>query len=59
MNDRAKGLALTRMLWWATHEGQKFNNDLAYATVPPELTIRSEEFIRQITVQGQPIFPNR
>src|SRR5579859_1523512 len=59
MPDRAKGLALTRMLWWATHDGQKFNNDLAYATVPPELTTRSEEFIRQITVQGQPIFPNR
>jgi phosphate transport system substrate-binding protein len=59
MNDRAKGLALTRMLWWATHDGQKFNNDLSYATVPSDLTIRSEEFIRQITVQGQAIFPNR
>jgi phosphate transport system substrate-binding protein len=57
--DRAKGLALTRMLWWATHEGQQFNNDLAYAVVPAALTTRSEEFIRQITVQGQPIFPNR
>lgn len=59
VGDRAKGLALTRMLWWATHEAQRFNNDLAYATVPPELTTRSEEFIRQITVEGQPIFPGR
>jgi len=59
MTDRAKGLALTRMLWWATHEGQQYNNDLAYAVVPPALATRSEEFIRQITVQGQPIFPNR
>jgi phosphate transport system substrate-binding protein len=57
--DTAKALALTRMLWWVTHDGQRFNNDLAYATVPPALTARSEEFIRQITVNGKPIFPNR
>jgi phosphate transport system substrate-binding protein len=57
--DQAKALALTRMLWWATHEGQRFNNDLAYAVVPPELTAKSEEFIHQIKVQGSPVFPNR
>jgi phosphate transport system substrate-binding protein len=59
MTDRSKGLALTRMLWWATHEGQQFNNGLAYATVPPELTAKSETFIKQINVNGQPIFPGR
>ena len=57
IGDRSNGLALTRMVWWATHDAQRFNNDLAYATVPAEITVRSEEFIRQITVQGQPIFP--
>jgi hypothetical protein len=40
-------------------EGQRLNGDLAYATVPAALTARSEELIRQITVQGKPIFPNR
>src|SRR5258708_7608202 len=25
MPDRAKGLAVTRMLWWATHDAQRFN----------------------------------
>ena len=59
MTDRAKGLALTRMLWWATHEAQQFNNDLQYATVPPDITQRSEAFIRQINVNGEPIFPGR
>ena len=59
MADRAKGLAVTRMLWWATHDAQRFNNDLAYATVPPEITQRSEAFIRQIAVNGQPIFPGQ
>jgi phosphate transport system substrate-binding protein len=59
MPDRAKALALTRMLWWATHEGQRFNSDLAYATVPTAIVSRSEEFIRQISVLGRPVFPNR
>jgi phosphate transport system substrate-binding protein len=57
--DRAKGLAITRMLWWATHDGQQFNNDLAYATVPSQITAVSEQFIQQVTTQGQPIFPGR
>lgn len=55
--EQAKAIALTRMLWWATHEGQRFNADLAYATVPQALTARSEEFIRQITVNNRPAFP--
>jgi phosphate transport system substrate-binding protein len=59
MTDKAKGLALTRMLWWATHDGQRFNNDLLYATVPGEITTKSESFIRQINVNGQPVFPGR
>jgi phosphate transport system substrate-binding protein len=57
--DQAKALALTRMLWWATHEGQQFNKDLAYATVPPGITQKSEEFIKQIIVEGKPVFPGR
>jgi phosphate transport system substrate-binding protein len=59
MTDQSKGLALTRMLWWATHDAQRFNNDLAYATVPAEITAKSEAFIRQINVNGQSVFPGR
>ena len=47
------------MLWWATHDAQRFNKDLAYATVPPELTSRSEQFIRQISVGGKQALPER
>jgi hypothetical protein len=57
MTDQSKALALTRLLWWATHDGQKFNNDLAYATVPTAITARSEELIRQISVNGTPALP--
>jgi len=57
--DQAKAIALTRMLWWATHDAQKFNKDLAYATVPDAITRDSENFIKQITVNGAPAFPGR
>ena len=59
LTDQAKAVALTRLLWWATHDGQKVNKDLAYATVPDTLTARSEQFIRQITVNGKPAFPEK
>ena len=32
--DQAKALALTRLLWWTTHDGQKLNKDQRYAVVP-------------------------
>jgi len=59
MTVKSRAVALTRLLWWATHEGQKLNNDLAYATVPTALTARSEEFIRQINVGGIPALPKQ
>jgi phosphate transport system substrate-binding protein len=55
--DQPKALALTRLLWWATHDAQKFNKDLQYAVVPAGLTTRSEQFIRQIVVNGKPVLP--
>ena len=59
MTDGPKGLALTRMLWWGTHDAQKFNAELGYAPVPREITPKSDEMIRQITVDGKPVFPSR
>jgi phosphate transport system substrate-binding protein len=57
--DQSKAVAISRLLWWATHDGQKFNKDLAYATVPDPITQKSEEFIRQISVEGNPVFPGQ
>ncbi len=59
MDDQAKGIALTRLLWWATHDAQRLNKDLEYATVPTQIAARSEEFIRQISVGGKSVFPGR
>jgi phosphate transport system substrate-binding protein len=55
--DQPKALALTRLLWWATHDGQKFNKDTQYAVVPAGLTAKSEQFIQQIAVNGKPVLP--
>jgi len=55
--DQPKALALTRLLWWATHDAQTFNKDLQYAVVPAGLTVKSEQFIRQIVVNGKPVLP--
>jgi phosphate transport system substrate-binding protein len=55
--DQAKALAITRMLWWATHDAQQYNKDLQYATVPDAITRVSEQFIKQINVGGTPVLP--
>ncbi|MGH2351390.1 MAG: phosphate ABC transporter substrate-binding protein PstS [Chloroflexota bacterium] len=59
MNDEAKATALTRMMWWATHDAQKFNGDLGYAPLPVEIIKKGEEFIKAITVNGKPAFPGK
>jgi phosphate transport system substrate-binding protein len=55
--DPAKATALTRMLWWATHDGQKFNADLHYAPLPLDAIKRAEALITQITVNDKPALP--
>ena len=57
--DQAKAVALTRLLWWSTHEGQRLNAELDYAPLPNALVVRGEQFINQVTVNGQRAFPGR
>ena len=59
MTDQAKAVALTRLLWWSTHDGQRFNADLGYAALPAEIIKKAEEFIKGIKVNGSPAFPNK
>jgi len=59
MTDEAKATALTRMLWWGTHDAQRFNGDLGYAPLPVEIVKRGEEFIRGIKVNGKATFPGK
>lgn len=56
--DRVRAQALSRMAWWATHDGQKYNTELGYAPLPDDIVKRAEEKILSITVGGQKAFPH-
>lgn len=55
--DGAKATALTRMLWWATHDGQQFNAELYYAPLPLDAMKKAEVLILKITVNGAQALP--
>jgi phosphate transport system substrate-binding protein len=59
MKDEAKAVALTRLLWWGSHDAQKFNADLGYAPLPLEIIKKGEEKIKSITANGKVAFPNK
>jgi phosphate transport system substrate-binding protein len=59
MKDEPKAIALARALWWATHEGQKFNADLGYAPLPLDIIKKGEEKIKGILANGKAAFPNK
>ncbi|MBI3978421.1 MAG: phosphate ABC transporter substrate-binding protein PstS [Chloroflexi bacterium] len=51
--DAARGTALARMLWWAMHDGQKYNAELGYAPLPEAIVKKAEEKVLSITVDGR------
>jgi phosphate transport system substrate-binding protein len=51
--DQAKGRAVAKFLWWASHEGQKYPKDLLYAPLPPQVVTRIEARLREIRFQGK------
>jgi phosphate transport system substrate-binding protein len=57
--EPTKGQAIVKLLWWASHEGQKYASDLLYAPLPPEVVKLVEAKIRQITSQGKPLLASR
>ncbi|MCL5263906.1 MAG: phosphate ABC transporter substrate-binding protein PstS [Chloroflexi bacterium] len=59
MNDKAKAVAVTRLLWWAIHDGQKLNASLGYAPLPEGIVKKAEEKVKSITVQGKPALPGQ
>jgi phosphate transport system substrate-binding protein len=53
--DKAKGQSLVNMLWWALHDGQKYEEPLGYAPLSSAALTKAENEILTITYQGQPI----
>ncbi len=57
--DKAKAVALTRMMWWAIHDAQQYNAGLGYAPLPAEIIKLAEAKVESITVDGQKAFPGK
>ena len=57
--DEVKGRALTKFLWWATHDGQKYASALLYAPLPTPVVKMIEAKITQITYKGRPLLTGR
>ncbi len=55
--DAAKATALTRMLWWATHDGQSYHADLGYSPLPLAAITADEAQIMKIMIDGAPALP--
>ncbi|MEA3358408.1 MAG: phosphate ABC transporter substrate-binding protein PstS [Thermodesulfobacteriota bacterium] len=55
-NNRSydKACQLGRFLWWATHEGQQYNNELFYAPLPRGAVRKAEAIIRSMRFTGEP-----
>ena len=51
--DRAKNLV--NILWWMTHQGQKYTTELHYAPLPKQAVMKAENLIKSITYNGKRI----
>lgn len=46
---------LTTLLWWMTHQGQKYIEPMEYASLSPKAVKKVEALIKSITYQGKPV----
>ena len=54
-----KGRAVAKFLWWMSHDGQRYADDLLYAPLPQSVVKQVEAKIKQITYQGKPLMAAR
>jgi phosphate transport system substrate-binding protein len=57
MPDRSRAEPLTRFLWWALHDGQKYAAPLHYAPLPSAVVASVEAKLRGLTSRGRPLLP--
>ncbi|MEW6103366.1 MAG: phosphate ABC transporter substrate-binding protein PstS [bacterium] len=53
--NEQKGKGLTKLLYWMTHEGQKYTKPLNYAPIPEPAVKKAEEIVKLITYNGKPL----
>ena len=56
-NNRSKENAekLANMIWWMTHEGQQYSEELHYAPLPEAAVSVGENILKSATFDGQPL----
>jgi len=52
-NTREKAAALAKLLWWMTHQGQRYAEELLYAPLSQEARDKAEKLIKTITYAGE------
>jgi len=48
----AKAQAVAKMVWWMTHEGQKYAEELHYAKLSPAAVAKAETLLKSLTYKG-------
>jgi phosphate transport system substrate-binding protein len=46
---------LVRLLWWVTHEAQKYTEPLHYGPLPEEAVRKAEIIVKSVTYNGKPV----
>ena len=57
--NELKGRAIAKFLWWMSHDGQRYADELLYAPLPQPVVKQIEAKIKQITYQGKPLMVAR
>lgn len=57
MSDATKARTLLEFVWWATHDGQQYNEGLSYARLPEPVVRLEEQRLKSVTVNGKPVLP--
>ncbi|MHB8575960.1 MAG: substrate-binding domain-containing protein, partial [Dehalococcoidia bacterium] len=54
-SDANVAQSITHLLWWATHDGQKFSEALQYAPLPAPIVTLDEAQLKKVTSGGKPV----
>jgi phosphate transport system substrate-binding protein len=58
LKDKSRAQVIVDFFWYATHDGQKKAEDLAYAPLSEGVRQRVQRALDAITFNGQPLHPN-
>ena len=51
--DKESAQALVSFLWWTTHDGQRYAEELDYAPLAPEVQAGVEQALKSMTYKGE------